>query len=79
LERLDREVVAHFKAAGERWRTRINETLKAAIGSPSKRGPRSRRMRGEPRSGTYVPIVFYFESTYDVQAICSTFSGGCVF
>jgi len=29
--RLDRDVVAHFKATGERWRTRINETLKKAI------------------------------------------------
>lgn len=29
--RLDRDVVAHFQATGERWRTRINEALRRAI------------------------------------------------
>jgi uncharacterized protein (DUF4415 family) len=29
--RLDPDVVAHFRATGERWQTRINETLKKAI------------------------------------------------
>lgn len=31
--RLDRAVVEHFKAGGEGWRARINETLKKAIGA----------------------------------------------
>jgi uncharacterized protein (DUF4415 family) len=35
--RLDRDVVAHFKATGERWRTRINETLKKAITGQTER------------------------------------------
>ena len=31
--RLDPAVIAHFKAAGEGWQTRINETLVKAIGT----------------------------------------------
>jgi uncharacterized protein (DUF4415 family) len=31
--RLDPAVIAHFKAAGEGWQTRINETLAKAIGT----------------------------------------------
>jgi uncharacterized protein (DUF4415 family) len=30
--RLDREVVARFRATGEGWQTRINETLRKAVG-----------------------------------------------
>lgn len=37
--RLDPAVIAHFKAAGEGWQTRINQTLAKAIASkaPAKR------------------------------------------
>lgn len=38
--RLDPAVIAHFKAAGEGWQTRINDALSKAIGS--KTGARKR-------------------------------------
>jgi|GEM_PF-107275 len=33
--RLDREVISHFKATGTGWQTRINATLKTAVGGGS--------------------------------------------
>jgi uncharacterized protein (DUF4415 family) len=30
--RLDREVIAHFKAGGEGWQTRINDALRSHVG-----------------------------------------------
>lgn len=30
--RLDRDIIAHFKAGGKGWQTRINDTLRKAIG-----------------------------------------------
>lgn len=42
--RLDPAVIAHFKAAGEGWQTRINDTLTQAIAgkAPRARGVRKR-------------------------------------
>ena len=41
--RLDPDVVAHFRATGRGWQTRINNTLRQAVfGSEARGGPASR-------------------------------------
>ena len=41
--RLDPAVIAHFKARGPGWQTRINEALMKAIGSKSSSGRKNAR------------------------------------
>jgi uncharacterized protein (DUF4415 family) len=41
--RLDPTVIAHFKARGPGWQTRINEALMKAIGSKSSSGRKNAR------------------------------------
>ncbi|MFO1303178.1 MAG: BrnA antitoxin family protein [Burkholderiales bacterium] len=41
--RLSRDVLAHFKAGGRGWQTRIDETLREVMASASKRATAARR------------------------------------
>lgn len=41
--RLDPAIIAHFKARGPGWQTRINEALMKAIGSKSQSGRKNAR------------------------------------
>ena len=38
--RLDADIVAHFRAGGDGWQTRINDALRAAI-KPRRKAPRA--------------------------------------